>query len=77
MKKEPSSSYPTKRWEIKDVLVLVLIAIIFLLAGWIIQLEKTKILAVDAKERIENEADFHGRKLKDKIGEVITEKTGN
>ena len=77
MKKEPKSSHPIRRLGMKDILVLVLIAIILVLAGWIVQSEKTKNVVVDVKGKVEREADFQGRKLKDKIGEVIREKTGN
>jgi len=31
----------------------------------------------DVKEKVEREADFYGRELKDSIGDVIKKKTGN
>jgi len=77
MKKEPSSSYPILRWGIKDILVLLLIAIIIFLISWIVQSEKTKDVVFDVKEKVEREADFYGRELKDSIGDVIKKKTGN
>ncbi len=77
MKKEPRSSYPIIRWGIRDVLVLLLIAIILVIASWIVQSKKVKNVVVDVKEKIGNETDYYKRKSKEKIGEVIMKKTGN
>ena len=77
MKKEPSPFHPARQWEIKDVLVLLLIAIILFFIFWLMQSEKTKNVVVDVKEKVEKETDFHGRKIKYRIGEVVKEKIGD
>ena len=76
MKKEPSLPVPIKRFGMKDGLVLLLIAIVFFLAGWIMQSEKTKYVVVVVKERVEKGVDFYQAKSKEKIGEFIMEKSG-
>jgi len=52
MKKEFRPFIPIKRLGIKDILVLLLIAIIIFLISWIVQSEKTKDVVFDVKEKV-------------------------
>ena len=76
MEKELNPSITIRRLGMRDILVLVLIAIIFFLAGWIMQSEKTKYVVVVVKERVEKEVDFYQAKSKEKIGEFLMKKSG-
>ena len=76
MNQERSPSIPARRWEKKDFLVIFLIAIIFFLAGWVMQLEKTKYVVVVVKEKVEKEVDFYKAKSKEKISDFIMKKSG-
>ena len=76
MKKEFQPFIPIQKFGIRDVLVLLLIAITFFLASRVIQSEKTEFVVVVVKEKVENEVDFYRAKSKEKIAEFIMEKTG-
>jgi hypothetical protein len=76
MNQERSPSINLRRLGMKDILVLFLIAIIFFLAGWILQSEKTKYVVVVVKEKVEQEADFYKAKSKEIIDEFIMQKSG-
>ena len=71
---EQKSTYPIKRWDLKDILVLVLIIISTLLAGWILKSEKTKYIVVVVEESVREDVKSYQVNSKDKLEEWMSEK---
>ena len=67
-------TYPVKRWDLRDVLVLLLILISTLLAAWILKSEKTKYVVVVVEENVREEVKSYQVDSKDKLEEWVLEK---
>jgi hypothetical protein len=67
-------SYPVKRWDLRDVLVLLLILISTLLAAWILKSEKTKYVVVVVEENVREEVKSYQVGSKDKLERWLLEK---
>ncbi|MBW1692723.1 MAG: hypothetical protein JRJ41_00930 [Deltaproteobacteria bacterium] len=67
-------SYPIKRWDLRDVVVLLLIIISTFLAGWILTLEKTKYIVVVVEENVSKEVKYYKATSKEKLEEWMIEK---
>ncbi|UCD33591.1 MAG: hypothetical protein JSV38_06945 [Desulfobacterales bacterium] len=61
--------YPIKRWDLRDVTVLLLIIFSILLAGWVLTLEKTKYIVVVVEESVSKEVKYQQTNSKEKLGE--------
>ena len=71
---EHGSTYPIKRWDLRDVLVLVLIIISTLLAAWIVKSEKTKYIVLVVEESVREDVKFYKANSKGKLEEWMIEK---
>lgn len=71
---EHQLTYPIKRWDLRDVLVLLLIIISTLLAAWILKSEKTKYIVVVVEENVREEVKSYQVNSKDKLEEWMAEK---
>ncbi len=67
-------TYPVKRWDLRDVLVLLLIILSTFLAAWILQSEKTKYIVVVVEENVRQEVKSYQVDSKDKLEDWIVEK---
>ena len=67
-------TYPVKRWDLRDVLVLLLIFVSTLLAAWILKSEKTKYVVVVVEENVREEVKSYQVGSKDKLEEWVLEK---
>ena len=68
------STYPVKRWDLRDVLVVVLILISAFLAAWIVKSEKTKYIVLVVEENIRKDVKFYKTNSKGKLEEWMIEK---
>ena len=71
---EQRSTYPVKRWDLRDVIVLVLIVVSTLLVGWILTLDKTKYIVVVVQENVDKEVKSYKANSKEKLAEWMTDK---
>lgn len=67
-------TYPVKRWDLKDVLVLLLIVLSTLLAARILQSEKTKYIVVVVEDSVSEEVKSFQTDSKYKLEEWMVEK---
>lgn len=67
-------TYPIKRWDLKDVLVLLLIIVSTLLAAWILKSEKTRYIVVVVEENVRDEVKSYQVDSKNKLEEWMVEK---
>lgn len=77
MELEGKSAYAIKRWELKDVIILLLIVITIFLAGWTMQSEKSKYIVIfveEVEEKVKDEYRLYKAKSKDKIEEFVLKK---
>jgi hypothetical protein len=71
---EQRLTYPVKRWDLRDVIVLVLIVVSTLLVGWILTLDKTKYIVVVVQENVDKEVKSYKANSKEKLAEWMTDK---
>jgi hypothetical protein len=67
-------TYPVKRWDLRDVLVLLLVILSTLLAAWILQSEKTKYIVVVVEDNVREEVKSYQADSKNKLEEWMVEK---
>ena len=71
---EHRSTYPIKRWDLRDILVLLLIILSTLFATWIVKSEKTKYIVLVVEENVREDVKFHKVNSKEKLQEWMIEK---
>jgi hypothetical protein len=71
---EQELPYPIKRWDLRDVIVLVLIVVSILLVGWILTLDKTKYIVVVVQENVDKEVKAYKANSKEKLAEWMAGK---
>lgn len=67
-------TYPIKRWDLRDVLVLLLIIVSTFLAAWILKSEKTKYIVVVVEESVREDVKSYQVNSKDKLEKWMSEK---
>ncbi len=76
MKPEPILAYSIKRWEMRDILVFLLVIISILLAGWALQSKKTKYVIIVVEESVKDDVRYYRAKSKEKIEKFMMRKMG-
>ncbi len=76
MEPEPRLAYSIKRWEMRDILVLLLVIISILLAGWALQSKKTKYVIIVVEESVKDDVRYYRAKSKEKIEKFMMRKMG-
>ena len=71
---EQRSTYPIKRWYLRDILVLALIIIFTFFAAWILKSEKTKYVVVVVEENVNKEIESYKIGSKDRLEEWLVKK---
>ena len=71
---EQQSVIPVKRWDLKDVLVLLLILVFTFLAAWVLKSEKTKYVVVVVEQGVSKEIKSFQAGSKDRLQEWMIEK---